>query len=260
MRAIAFLSLGLLAFVALAGAQTPGSPPGPGAVRILPAEITTPKFAAGLPDQGFDANWEWQALVCRKQCELQPLKLAMAPVMVHPYDGEPLPGHRYGLDRQLEATPLVLLRELPAGARNKPDSWLHAGLGAYPPAASPGTMDIDIPLPRGGKARIVPRHAGVVGGNHVIKVYLESGPTRQLLAELPVDPIVGPAGLPRGTALLRWAGDLDGDGRLDLIMSLSSRAEDYATATLFLSSAAGPGELAGRAASFEYWPIGLPGC
>jgi hypothetical protein len=260
MRAIAFLSLGLLALVAVAGAQTPAAPVDAGGIRILPGEIATSRFDMGLPDQGFDAAWEWQALVCRKQCELQPVKLTMAPVLVQPYDGPAQAGHRYGLDRKLESHPLVLFRGLPAGSRAKPDDWLHAGLEAWPPPASPGTMEIDIPMPRGGKARIVPRYAGVVDSNHLLKVYLESGTTRQLLAELPVDPIAGPAGLPRGPGLLRWAGDLDGDGKLDLVMSLTSRVGEYAAATLFLSSLAKAGELVGSATTFSYWPIGQPGC
>jgi hypothetical protein len=64
-----------------------------------------------------------------------------------------------------------------------------------------------------------------------------------------------------GAQLVRWAGDLDGDGRLDLVLSLNTRFGTDAATTLFLSSAAqGGSALVGAAASFSYWPVGNPGC
>lgn len=48
---------------------------------------------------------------------------------------------------------------------------------------------------------------------------------------------------------LIWAGDLDGDGALDLYLELSNHY-NVARRTLFLSSLAGEGELVGKAAEF----------
>jgi hypothetical protein len=256
MRAVG-VSLGLLTLVAAAGAQSPEAGAPKSDIRILPGEITTARFGAGIPDLGLDPSWVWQALICARHCELRPVQLAMTPVAVQPVIGASLPGHRYEIDGKLDAHPLVLIRGLPGTVPGTPETWLHAGLAAYPPADTPGTMEIDIPLPRGGRARIVPRHGGVVEGQHQLRVYLEIGTSRQRLATLSIDPVGGPAGLTRGGALLRWAGDLDGDGRVDLVMTLNNRVHEFAGATLFLSSAAGPGELVGRAATFEYWPVGL---
>jgi hypothetical protein len=57
---------------------------------------------------------------------------------------------------------------------------------------------------------------------------------------------------------IHWAGDLDGDGQLDLVVNL-----DYSGGTmaaLWLSSMAKPGELVGFAGSFHYFPIDIAGC
>jgi hypothetical protein len=247
------------------GAQQPGDKPASLPVSILPGEIASTQFAVGVPDLGFDPAWEWQALVCHKRCELEPVKLLMTPVKVQPYDGEPLPGHVYAVDGKRETHPLVLMRGLPPGFRARPETWLHAGLENYPPSRTQGTLEIDIPSPQGEFARIVPRYAGEVDGTPMFKVYLEmkAGETktrRQLLAELPVDIIAGPSAMARGPQLLRWAGDLDGDDKLDLIMNFSSRYGTSTTATLFLSSAAKADDLVGVAGGFGYWPVGDPGC
>jgi hypothetical protein len=228
-------------------------------VTILPGEIPSERVAEGVPDLGFDPDWEWQALVCRKKCELEPVKLLLSPVKVQPYDGEPLPGHRYAIDRELDAHPLALLRGLPSSYPTRPKTWLHAGLESYA-SSTPGTMEADIPLDDGQLARLVPRYAGIIDGTPMFKVYLETKTHRQLLADLPVDAIAGPASLPRRQQMLRWAGDLDGDDKLDLIMTFSSRYGEDAAATLFLSSLAKSGDLVGMAGAFSYWPVGNPGC
>jgi hypothetical protein len=151
------------------------------------------------------------------------------------------------------------MRNLPGSIRTA-ETWLHAGLGTYPPSDTGGTREIDIPLPAGARARIVPRYAGVVDGNPVLRVYLEAGTMRQLLGEQIVDAIGGPATLARGPQMLQWAGDLDGDGKLDLVLNLSSRYDEDAEALLFLSSMARNGEMVGKAAGFSYWPVGNAGC
>jgi hypothetical protein len=79
---------------------------------------------------------------------------------------------------------------------------------------------------------------------------------RQLLGSLVFD-IEGP-GPVSARQYLRWAGDLDGDGKLDLLIEFGMSGSTETV--LFLSSRAQDGELVGAAASFTYFPIESAGC
>lgn len=57
--------------------------------------------------------------------------------------------------------------------------------------------------------------------------------------------------------VLQWVGDLDGDGRPDLLINHSGYYWDL---VLWLSSRARPGELVGEAGRFTYAPPDSPGC
>lgn len=60
---------------------------------------------------------------------------------------------------------------------------------------------------------------------------------------------------------LLWAGDLDGDGKLDLLFNFHWRAKEGGTTMkLFLSSVASQGQFLGEAAQFSYWDPNNPGC
>ena len=74
------------------------------------------------------------------------------------------------------------------------------------------------------------------------EVLLEDGVTPQVLHRMPRDP-------DDAEWEVLWAGDLDGDGRLDLYMNLSYHY-NMTHRMLFLSTAAGAGELVGRVAEF----------
>jgi len=259
-RAPAYLATFLtLALGTVAGAQQMHGWSAELPVMILPGEIPGPMFINGIPDQGFDSEWEWMALVCREKCELEPTQLLMTGVQVQPHDGEALPGQVYTLESKLDAPPLVLLRGLPTGVRSRPRTYLHAALGKYPPSTTQGTLEIDIPVP-GEPARIVPRYVRRENNAPLLNVYLETKTQRQLLGGMAVDGIGGPSAMARGPQLLRWAGDLDGDDKLDLIVTITSRYGEEATVTLFLSSLAKPGDLVGMAGHFRYWPVENPGC
>jgi len=228
-------------------------------IHILPAEL----FAAdqrdhGLPSLGYVNRERWQALVCGDKCSLVEVRLLTRAVEVTPYDSEPVPGQTLDLDEKPRGTLIALLRGLPDDAKSSPETKLHAGVGPYPPPRTRGSLEIDIP--DSGGARIVPRLPRGAAPETPLNVYLEAGGRRQLLDTLQVDAVVGYEGLSVGARLLRWAGVLDGDGRLDLIMSFSSRVGEEQSAVLFLSSAAREGELVRAVARFGYFPVELAGC
>lgn len=101
-----------------------------------------------------------------------------------------------------------------------------------------------------GKAHIAPEAYLGVGGERRLQIALQKdkgsyslilwdskGNVRQTLRE---------DAFPDGGPSLLWAGDLDRDGKLDLLLDISNRYY-VSEIALFLSSLAGPGELVGNA-------------
>ncbi len=86
-----------------------------------------------------------------------------------------------------------------------------------------------------------------IGSEHLpkggLRLTLQSGDQRQVLFESEwVDD---------ASWSLNWAGDLDGDGRLDLVLQASPKYS-IQIHRLFLSTQAGPGKLVREVASFRY--------
>jgi hypothetical protein len=77
------------------------------------------------------------------------------------------------------------------------------------------------------------------------RYHLGDGTTRQFLFATAFEGHYGGDTTPR----VRWAGDLDGDGRADLLLSLPDDNCGFDN-RLYLSSMAGPGQLVGLAARF----------
>lgn len=147
--------------------------------------------------------------------------------------------------------PLVELRSKPAGALYAVSST--AGGRAlrpavvtsvrldYPVSLSPGdSPEIVLPL---GQRRYTLRREGVKEDLTDVRVTLSDGRETQVLFAAN-----GFVDEPHFT--VHWAGDMDSDGRLDLIVTLSHKYSVFPT-RLLLSSVARQGELAGVAAAIE---------
>ena len=81
-------------------------------------------------------------------------------------------------------------------------------------------------------------------------VWLTDGTRRQKIADIEQRPDgVSPDDWAHGDALL-WAGDLDRDGKLDVITALTG--DDGATMCVWLSSKAAAGQLVGKAACMDH--------
>ena len=81
---------------------------------------------------------------------------------------------------------------------------------------------------------------------------LSDGQTEQILHRFTLQE-AGASGLDTDSANvgLLWAGDLDRDGKLDLVVNVSNHYNAVAQIRVFLSSAAGPGKLLGLAGHFS---------
>lgn len=124
-------------------------------------------------------------------------------------------------------------------------TWLHRGMDDVAEPDRPDTMDVRIPMGPGRHAVLVPRLGGESDAEISLLELRIDGRRQALAGYRPAHP--GEA--PGATDLVRWAGDLDGDGRLDLILSHDGQDTDVA---VYLSSLASPGELVGLAGSMKH--------
>ncbi len=275
---VSTLSIGL--FLPPASGQEPahaGKSQGP--VVILPppgANFGMVEAAPGslhLPGKEYRSGEGWWALSCDATCKLSTTRLSVAPKAHPQYDGEPVPGQWLTFTPAPPPHTLMVFKPYRAPA----DSLaLKAGpVPTYYPGLLPklkrstgtaGTMEGEIVLPDGRIARLVPTvllpnphkppkpDHDVTASALVLDLQLDG--KRQPLGAFSFG-IEGNGGV-KPQDYIRWAGDLDGDGQLDLVVRVDfSYGTDY---VLWLSSMAKPNELVGFAGSFNYFPIDVAGC
>jgi len=207
------------------------------------------EFEPGAELQSGDG---WLALVCAQMdCALEPATLRVQPEQ-GVYNEQDTAGQhlRFLTDEPLKSGLVVTWFQ-----RDPALPWLKAGpvrtYGAAPPLGN-GALEMQVNVPGAESIRLVPlfqppgkaQEATGGGGDYVLQ--LRTSEKRQLLP--------GQLGSCSGTvdnSYLLWAGDLDGDGRPDLLISFG----DYGSADLYLSSAARSSEIAGLAGSFLLPPV-----
>ena len=133
------------------------------------------------------------------------------------------------LEEATEAEPLFLLRGLPQLATKPVHTCFDRSENGSFLEQNPILLTCDA------KAYSV----GVV--NSTLLQFKHGGKTQTLFQ--------WPGGLSDQRGELVWAGDLDGDGRLDLVIDHSSRS-NTSDLTLYLSTWALPGQMVGKAAHF----------
>ncbi len=240
------------------------------------------KYGWNLPGTGYRAGTGWWALSCDRAedaataaCRLTPTVLSISKG-VHPvYDGDPVPSQllhwsplpeplAFDQNNEAEQARLMLvfkpLRKLAAMklAPGPVTTYLHANMRSYPKPPTPGTLEVRIPLGDGQFADIVPRvlsldakrvaqtDATGDAGYAIDFLELRIGAKRQRISAQWSG--CSSATLRRPLDYLWWAGDLDGDGKLDFILSRDGAAH----LVLYLSSQAQDNALVGEAASFSY--------
>ena len=240
--ALSCVAIGLT--VAVARAERAG-PTQSGQVHILPPATT-------LPGRAHHEDEVWYALICDRKCELKRVSLRTDAVTISPYDDPAVPGQQLWTD---EVGVIALFQGLSNAVEGPVPTALHANMEPYPIPRGRGTLEIEVRF-AGQTLRIVPRLRH--DPYDELRVYLESDDRRQALGDIPTPNTVDQTA--KGPHLLYWAGDIDRDGKLDLLMGFTSCAGVEQTYTLFLSSSAKAGDFVEKAGSFTYLPLDVSEC
>lgn len=239
-------------------------PPTAGAVGEDPPDAGT----LHLPGREYRAGSGWWALACDGACTLAPLQLEVAPRPFPAREDNLVSGQALRFSPAPPAGTLLLFKpwRAPASAlRWRPGvvDTLHPGPASRlrARADTPGTQEAEVPLPDGrvlGLRPVLHTLSRVASEEHdgllMLEVTLDG--RRQTLGRFAITECEPPP-LRRAT-FLRWAGDLDHDGRPDLLVDFSlGHGQNLA---LFLSSLAGPGQVVGEAGRFRLEPVDVVGC
>lgn len=239
-RALGLAGLLAAGLAAAQGADDPVRHKSSGPVVLLPPPAGDLPDRLTLPGREYRSGGGWWALACTPACTLQATRLEVEPVA----DGQrlrlvppPLAGTR------LLFKPLRL-PSLPLAAG--PVTTWHPGHALTPRRSTPATMEAELALPGGGRLTLAPVLMTEPSVSTLV-LELRAEGWRQRVGpfefgadgEQPVQP----------EAVLRWAGDLDGDGRPDLLVDLGAGgAQDL---RLLLSSHARNGQRFGEAGRYR---------
>lgn len=273
---VAALMLAVTSFVAHAADEDVQVKKSQGPVTLLPpaAGPAGEQQTAGtlhLPGREYSSGNGWWALTCRGTCELKPLRLNVS-ARKHPqYDGEPVPGQWLQFSPTPPAGTLILFKPVRAPAdgialqAGPVQSW-HPGLTSRlrRPAQTAGTMEGELMLPGGKALRLVPTlllpknpPAKNDDASPTLVLDLVMDGKRQTLGAFEFG-IEGMQAM-KPDDYVSWIGDMDRDGKPDLLVNLSFSGFG-SRMVLFLSSLATEGELVGEAGSFIYFMIDVAGC
>jgi hypothetical protein len=229
-----------------------------------------------LPGLHFSSDEQWTALSCSEgRCRLVNARLVVQRITKQPYDGNPTPGqalHFWLPEAADDAKPVAGFSAPPGSTvpdwlRPRPVTTYFDGRAAPPrPPSSPGSMEAQIELPDGRIALLRPAQLQSLGEAPApasmddvpfeLSLLLTVDGRHQFLGGFEFD-IAGPVPV-SARRYLRWAGDLDLDGKLDVLIEFST--SDTTHTVLFLSSLAKGNDLVGEAAVFSYAPVENAGC
>lgn len=244
-----------------------------------------------LAGRHFASSDGWWVLVCQyDDCRLEPASLQVREAAHPTYDGPEVPGQRLSLQLLPEAEGLLRRSGGDPGFGGRPrqvdDSVI---LAAFRPAESLAALPLSrdsvptwwyshprvgvptTPTPFGHNLPPAAERQVLVGEAGTLTLR-QLPPVQQGVSERPLEIELGGVRQPLGThyvhmddgqrpvelgEVLQWVGDLDGDGRPDLLVNHSGYFWDLA---LYLSSLAQPGELVGEAGRFTWSRPDSPGC
>jgi hypothetical protein len=226
--------------------------------------------ALHLPGSEFKSGSGWFALDCTDTCKIIAETLTVTPKLHPQYDGPMVAGQLLQWQPVPPTNTLLMFKPFRAPADKL--NLVAGPVKTYYPQAgvnvtrtkTPGTMECQLNLPDGSNAQLIPimitpkknKDASQTDGTeNALSLELRIGEQRQILGQFSFG-IEGSFSMKPENYLI-WAGDLDGDGKLDVIIKTDFQGTDM---KMFLSSLAKPGELVGEAGRFVYFPIDSPGC
>jgi hypothetical protein len=220
---------------------------------ILPASVLKNESTEipSIRGSSFSAKG-WAGLVCGpSRCQLRPIRLE-----TKTQDGDkvsivyPTAGRRPVVKGEYT---IALLRGFSNFVKADVPTWFTLRTPRNPADAVNGSLGISILIPGQSSWRMVPRWAPA-GSNDFLTFYLEAGESghpqrRQALGRVKLETVNG--GIKPKDVLI-WAGDLDGDGKVDLITRGGPNSSQPGL-KLWLSGQAQAQELVGPAAELTDW-------
>ena len=198
-----------------------------------------------LEGRYYKSGNDWLALACdAKSCALEPARVVVR--------GESQPNMDDSVT--IKGQSLTFTRNHPGKRkviawlqRNPAKPLLHPGpvttygsiIEGFKSPDTPGTHELSVTTPDGELSRFVPL---LSRNDHRFVLQLRSQGKRQMLEQLWQCSTTG------NTDYLLWAGDLDGDGRPDYLISY---VDGYGEVVLYLSSEADAADLVGTAVSYQ---------
>lgn len=217
---------------------------------ILPASILRPEGVA-LDTQNLSRFQNWHGLVCSiKGCELRPVLInfdAARDANASLVEGK-MHIHYSPLKKIKGEFTIAFIGGNPEKSVAPLPTWFTSRTPRTAKDAENGSLGITLDTPTQGDFRLVPRW-NKRSNNSYLTLYLENKKQRQSLGQISLEAVN--AGL-KTRDILIWAGDMDGDGKIDLI----TRVGDSKTPTglrLWLSSERGDNEMVGIAATLKNW-------
>ena len=184
----------------------------------------------------------WTGVFCSNtECKLEPVQLSFSKTTEMGHDGdEPL------LKAAFDRKPLFAIAGFPKikSSTARAHSSVPESLLKSPTRAMADGCAL--------KSRLVSHEAG----GRTISLTYNCGDVWQDLGPVTIDNAFGSKDSPA----LVWAGDLDGDGKTDLLIDTSSRRGEGTDLTLWLSTSAKQGCPLGEAATFSWWDPQNAGC